>query len=77
MSTLPQISGAELVKAMKRDGWDKVSQRGSHVKMCKHLPGTIVKKTVIVPMHKELKKGTLSGILKDAGLPVEQFKELL
>lgn len=76
MSNLPQISGEKLVKALKRDGWIPVSQRGSHQKLVKnHKP--IGHSTIIVPMHKIVKKGTLGAILKDARIPVEKLRKLL
>lgn len=75
MPKLLQISGKDLVKALMRDGWIQASQRGSHVKMIKKFQ--IGKSTLIVPQHKIIKKGTLSAILKDAGMSVEKLKELL
>ena len=52
------ISGKDLVKEFKDAGWTIKSQKGSHVKMEKD------GKTVIIPMHRELKKGTEHGIRK-------------
>lgn len=53
----------DLVKLLLKDGWQIVSQNGSHLKLKKK------EKTEIVPMHnKELKKGTLETILKRTGL---------
>lgn len=53
----------ELVKLLLKDGWQIVSQNGSHLKLKKN------GKTEIVPIHnKELKKGTLETILKRTGL---------
>ncbi len=76
MSKLPQISGEKLVKALKRDGWIPVSQRGSHQKLIKyHKPAG--HSTVIIPMHKTLKKGTLGAILKDAKISLEKLRKLL
>jgi predicted RNA binding protein YcfA (HicA-like mRNA interferase family) len=49
-----------------------VSQRGSHLKL-RDPAG----KTVIVPMHRELARGTLRSILRQADLTVEAFVELL
>lgn len=73
MSKLPQISGEKLVKALQRDGWVEVSQRGSHRKLIK----PDIRRTIIVPMHKTIKKGTLSSILKDAYVTVEKLRKLL
>lgn len=76
MSKLPQLSGRELVKVFLKDGWFKVSQRGSHIKLRKNLK-PVGKATVIVPLHKTLKRGTLSGILKDSEMSLEKLKDLL
>lgn len=70
------MSGTKLVRALKRDGWEDISQKGSHLKLIKHLE-PIGKTTIIIPMHKTLKKGTLHGILKDAHVSMEKILELL
>jgi predicted RNA binding protein YcfA (HicA-like mRNA interferase family) len=70
---LPVISGRKLVRALERAGWQTVRQRGSHVRM-KH-PERLIPLTV--PLHQELKRGTLAGILADAGLDAERLNRLL
>lgn len=75
MPKLPQISGQELTKVFKKEDWLEKSQRGSHLKLIKQTSGG--KLTIIIPMHKILKKGTLARILKDANLSVEKLKEVL
>ena len=72
MSTLPVLSGADVVKALGRAGFAQVSQRGSHVKLRRD-DGRVV----IVPMHAELARGTLRSILRQAGLSVDELKALL
>jgi predicted RNA binding protein YcfA (HicA-like mRNA interferase family) len=69
----PLVSGAETIKALKRAGWRVVGQRGSHVKLYRESD----ENTLIVPLHDELSRWTLKGILADAGLPVEDFIRLL
>ena len=69
----PLVSGAETIKALKRAGWRVVGQRGSHVKLHRESD----ENTLIVPLHDELSRWTLKGILADAGLPVEDFIRLL
>jgi predicted RNA binding protein YcfA (HicA-like mRNA interferase family) len=73
MAKLPVISGLAAVKAFSKAGWVVNRQTGSHVIMEKvgHTA------TLSVPTHKELKRGTLRDLIKDAGLPVEEFVELL
>ncbi len=69
---LPQLSGAEVVRALGRAGFEQVSQRGSHVKV-RHPDGRMA----IVPLHRELAPGTLRSILRQAGLSTDQVRELL
>jgi predicted RNA binding protein YcfA (HicA-like mRNA interferase family) len=66
-------SGKEVVKALWRCGFVVDHQRGSHI-FLHNLEKNI---SVIVPLHKELKKGTLNNILKKAGLTLEELKELV
>jgi predicted RNA binding protein YcfA (HicA-like mRNA interferase family) len=70
---LPVVSGQQLVKALERAGWSVARQRGSHVRM-KHGDRRV---SLTVPLHRELKRGTLSGILNDAGLDADQLRQLL
>ena len=69
---LPRISGAEAVRALERGGFIRVGQKGSHVKL-RNGAGRVV----IVPMHAELAAGTLRSIIRQAGLTVEAFLDLL
>jgi predicted RNA binding protein YcfA (HicA-like mRNA interferase family) len=71
MPKLPRISSREAIRALERLGFDRVRQTGSHVVMKKkNLEGDI---GCVVPIHKELKVGTLSGILKQAQVTIEEF----
>lgn len=67
MPKLPVLSGREVVRGLQRLGFEQVGQRGSHIKLRK---GT---STVIVPDHREVRRGTLSSILKMANVPVEDL----
>jgi len=71
MPKLPVLSGDELVRALTKAGFVVVRQKGSHVSLRK---GNF--KTVI-PLHDELAKGTLLGILKQCGMSKEDLKILL
>ncbi len=76
MSNVPQASGKETIKALQKIGFIISSQKGSHVKLTRVFAGQ--KQTIIVPMHKVLKKGTLrNGILKPISLTVEDFRKLI
>jgi predicted RNA binding protein YcfA (HicA-like mRNA interferase family) len=74
MAKLPaDLSGQELRKVLQRAGFVLVRQRGSHMILRREVP----KARVIVPNHKTIRPGTLSQILKAAGLTVEALLELL
>ena len=74
MSKLPVISGKETVKALSKKGFFIHHQKGSHIVMKKEGHPDI---RVIVPNHRELKKGMLRDIIKDAGLTIDEFLCLL
>lgn len=59
------MTSQEMIKFLKKNGFEAISQNGSHIKMKNSNTG----KTVIVPYHsKDLKKGIEQAILKQAGL---------
>ena len=70
---LPVVSGAQLVGALGKLRWTAVRQRGSHVRL-KHPDRSV---SLVVPLHRELKHGTLAGILRDAGIDREELRRLL
>ena len=71
MPKLPRLSGAEVVAGLTRLGFRQVRQKGSHVAMRReHTP-------CIVPLHRELKTGTLAGILRQAGITIEDLQNVL
>ena len=57
---------------LEKADFSRVSQRGSHLKL-----RSSAGRTVIVPLHRELARGTLRSILRQAGLTTEEFLELL
>lgn len=65
--SLPIISGAEAIRALQRLGFVVVRQRGSHIVLRRGSQGCVV------PNHREMKIGTLSGVLKQAGVSVDEF----
>ena len=67
MPKLPVLSGRDVVKALERLGFEQMRQRGSHVVMQRDGVGCVV------PLHKELKTGTLAGIVRQAGLTQDEF----
>ena len=68
----PVVSGQETVAALSKVGFVLVGQRGSHVKL-RDQGG----RTVIVPLHRVLARGTLSAILRQSGLAVSEFIDYL
>jgi predicted RNA binding protein YcfA (HicA-like mRNA interferase family) len=75
MPKLPVVSGKELVAALKKAGFVEVRQKGSHVSLQKVTPDTTYK--AVVPLHRELAKGTLLDILHQTGLSRDDLMELL
>ena len=67
MPKLPHVSGAEALRAFQRLGFEKVRQRGSHVVVKRGSVGCVI------PMHSQIKIGTLSGLLRQADVSVEEF----
>ena len=67
MPSLPHVSGSEIVRALEHLGFVVARQRGSHVVLRRGSAGCVV------PNHREVKIGTLAGILKQAGLTAEEF----
>lgn len=74
MDRLPVISGRVCVMALQRAGFRVDRQKGSHVMMVRLQPSVC---TISVPQHKELAKGTLRAIIKQANMTVGEFVTLL
>ena len=71
MPKFPVVSGAQVIRALERLGFQQVRQRGSHVVMRRNERGCVV------PLHKEVRIGTLTTIIRQAGLTPEQFFKAL
>jgi predicted RNA binding protein YcfA (HicA-like mRNA interferase family) len=71
MPKLSRISGAEAIRMLRKLGFEQVRQRGSHVVLRRGSSGCIV------PLHRELKVGTLAGALRQGGVSVQEFVEAL
>lgn len=67
MPKLPRVSGAEALKALQRLGFERVRQSGSHVIARRGSKGCVI------PMHDELKAGTLAGLLRQAEISHDNF----
>lgn len=71
MSKLPVLSGDDLIKLLKKAGFKIVRQKGSHVSLQKDNFNTVV------PLHHELAKGTIMGILNQCGLSKDDLQDLI
>ncbi len=75
MAKLPILSGKDIVKILFKLGYEHIRTRGSHIIMIKQTENG--KKTIPVPNHKELAKGTLKAIMNQADLNLENLLSLL
>lgn len=75
MSSIPILSYREIIHVLQKDGWVVIRQKGSHIRLQKHLGDRTLK--ITVPAHTPVKRSTLSHILKQAGLGTDRFLELL
>ncbi len=71
MPKLPRVGSRECLAALHRLGFVVVRQRGSHIVLRRGASGCVV------PNHKEIRPGTLSGILKQAGVSAGEFIDKL
>ncbi len=74
MSYLPLVSGQEAVRAFARIGYEIDHQTGSHIILRKSEPPH---RRLTIPNHKQLAKGTLRGLIREAGISMEEFRALL
>lgn len=73
MSKLPRVSGRDCITALTKAGFFHKRQHGSHVILRRNEPFA----QLVVPDHKELDRGTLRAILRQANISVEEFNALL
>jgi len=73
MTRLANISGKDAVKAFQKAGWQVIGQVGSHIVLSKQG----VRVNLSIPQHKELSIGTLRALIRNSGLTVDEFLELL
>ena len=75
MTKVPSLSYEAILRALQRDGWVILRQKGSHIRLQKHTEERTLKLTV--PAHRPVKRSTLSHLLKQAEISLERFLELL
>ena len=74
MTRVPSLNYEVVVRSLQRAGGVVVRQRGSHIRLQRHMADETLKLTV--PAHRPIKRSTLSHILKQARLSVEEFLRL-
>jgi len=74
LSRLPRVSGREVVRALEKIGYVVDHQRGSHIAL-RHIDRP--HRRLTVPDHREVAKGTLRAIIRQAGLTVDEFSKLV
>lgn len=71
---LPVVSGVEAVKAFRKIGYEFDEQHGSHIILRRCAPPH---RRLSIPDHKQLAKGTLRALIREAGLTVDEFARLV
>lgn len=74
MAQLPVVSGRDVVRVLEKIGYVQDRQKGSHIILRQ---STSPYRRITVPDHREIAKGTLRAIIRQAGLSVEEFGRLL
>lgn len=69
-SKYPVLSSSAVAKTLVKLGFNKISQKGSHAKFKNKI---VPIKTIIIPMHSEIRKGTLKSILQQADITLDCF----
>ncbi|GBE05127.1 MAG TPA: addiction module toxin, HicA family [Nitrospirae bacterium] len=74
MSRLPVVSGKQACKILEKIGYHTDHQTGSHIILRNEYPPH---RRLTIPNHKEIAKGTLRSIIRQAGITVEEFIKLM
>ena len=75
MNKVPSLDYDKVVRALQRDGFVVVRTKGSHIRLHKNTQDDTIK--ITIPMHKPIKRSTLSHILKQADVTLEKLEEFL
>ena len=67
MPKLPVLSGDEVIRMLETLGFERARQKGSQVILRRAGVGCVA------PLHRELKSGTLTGIIRQPGLTADEF----
>jgi predicted RNA binding protein YcfA (HicA-like mRNA interferase family) len=71
MPKFPGLSGMDIIKALQKLGFNIIRQSGSHIVLKRNGIGCVV------PNHKEVKVGTVNGLLRQAGVSANEFESAL
>jgi len=74
LSKLPVVSGREVIRILTKIGFEIVGRKGSHIRLKRRRNKELL--IVVVPLHRELARGTLRSILRQANLTLEDFLRL-
>ena len=72
MKRLRKLSGREVCKILSANGFNHVHQKGSHAIMQKSIENSTI--SVPIPMHNEIRLGTLQSIIRQSGIERSQFE---
>jgi len=72
---LPRLSGLEVIKILNKIGFETRRQKGNHIILIKEAEEKNL--VTVVPLHKEIDRGTLLAIIRQAGLTKEEFLKLV
>jgi len=75
MTKVPSLSYIKVIKALQKDGWIIIRQKGSHIRIQKRYKEETLK--ITVPVHIPIKRSTLSHIIKQARITLKEFLKLL
>jgi predicted RNA binding protein YcfA (HicA-like mRNA interferase family) len=71
MPKFPGLSGSDIIKTLQKLGFNVIRQSGSHIVLKRNGIGCVV------PNHKEVKVGTVNGLLRQAGISAKEFESAL
>lgn len=75
MAKLPAISAKDLIRALEKEGFISIRQKGSHIILQRRSAQEVI--TTVIPNHSEIAKGTLKSILRKTRITPEQLMKLL
>jgi predicted RNA binding protein YcfA (HicA-like mRNA interferase family) len=71
LTKVPSLNYPDVTRAFERAGWELIRQKGSHMIFAHG------RRKIVIPAHKPIKRSTLARILKQAGISIDEFLDLL